>query len=336
MSITPTDPAAVARLAAHDAAQGDDYLGHVVWPAFTKTNIPYQDAAQAFADAGLAGFIPKASSKPDAFRIATKALEHTVKHDDGTRSQIRLRELADRPDEVIRRVVVEHVDAKGGRLFYGQTWELRFRKDAGVLSLSPVNVDDRGSVSPRDRWADPKVSDDYISTVHQEYVLATTTHNREALSRACGNVLDAASAVPVRPGGIVYYVPWEHRDKVASLKYLATRLEGVSINGVVIPNTDNERGMVLSGVTDKTMTDANEIIRDIRKAQDDGKPIGPRAAATMMTKYSGIKARLQEYRQVLGDHLEDATSQLEMLSKLMAQALNQVVDDEEPALAVAV
>lgn len=337
MSIIPADPKGTRVLDAHNTAHAGNYLGEIVWPSLHKTEILQTEVAAVFAAANLGQYAPKLSSPPDVFRrVCRDLLQTTIHHDDDTVTKLINKEIGDNPLEIARRVVCEHLDSAGGRLSYEQTWDLRFTKATGDLQMYPVTVEADGTVRSRDRHANPAVGDEYLEQVKGAIQRALVSIDRDGLARAVTKVLDDAKAVSVRHGGIVYYVPAEHRDMVAGLKYVASKLEGITMNGCAIPNTPDQVAMVAEGISDRTTSEATALIRELRDAKSgQAGPIGSRRVKTLVAEHRNMKSRLKHYKELLHDELSDATTQVEVLSNLMASVLDMpyLLEDDSTAAA---
>lgn len=325
------DATALATLAAHNDAVAGTYIGEAIWPSFFKAQIPHTVVKQAFADANLDTYTPKLSSPPDVFhRVCRMELKQTIHLEDGTRVRISTVKIADTSLEVARRVVVEHLDPKGGRLWHGQSWDLRFAKGSFKLDMFPITVDVNGTVSSRDRHADPAPGDDMLSGIPDAYAAAVSCVDNDALARACTNALDDAKAVPLRPGGIVYYVPFEYRHVVDGLKEIAGKLEGMAVGGVAVTDSAEQRSAITAGATERTVAEASRLITELREAKA-GKTIGTRRMRTLVAEHRTIKERLARYQELLANNLDTADTQVEILSRLLASVLDKPAADEASA-----
>lgn len=311
------NPGAIATIAQANEAQ-TSYLGEVLWLSAVKTDVPHATVVQAFADAGLSDWCPKLSAPSDVFRRVMARLKKTIHHEDGTRSRITTVQVGDNTNEVQRRVVVEHLDSAGARLSHDQTWDLRYEKLNKRLAMYPVYLAADGTVTSRDRYADPKVGDEYLATVQDDVNNGMTCIDQDGLQRAITKAIKDADGVPVRRNGGVYYVPWEKRHIVAGLKAVATSLEGIEVAGVAVPNDSEQRATVTNAIDTRTRMEAASLITELREAKTGETPIGQRRLATLATDHRKIKERLVKYQEILRDDLAQASHEVEVLSKLVA------------------
>lgn len=301
-------------------------LGRIIWSSVRKTSVPVDVVKAAFTRHALERFAPPLSSPADVFRRVVKNVQTTIDHEDGTRTKVWAREIKSHPDEVVKRIVCEQMDSNGARLSYKQSWDLRYNKKLGKLDLYPINADEAGNMTSRDRHADPHTGDEHMLEIRRDFNESLTRIDQDGLRRALTNALDASDSICVRDTGGVYFVPQNKSDVVDGLIAISKELPGMQVMAVPMPDEPEHVDDMIGGITAATLSDADKLITDFQERKRAG-TLTSRRLATMGAEHRKLKARLGNFQSLLRDNLTDATTRVEVLDGLLVSVLDLPVTD---------
>lgn len=323
-----TDTHEGARIVEHWVTDqdGKDYLGRVAWASQTKALIPVEEATAILDRHGLKGHAPKIPSEPDVFRRVTRGANQTIERDDGTRWKIMSRDVATNPNEVVRRMVVEQLDAAGQRLSYDQTWDLRYDKDQRRLNLFPISVEADGTVRTRNRFDDPHETDDLIAGIKAEFAANVGAADADALRSVITSVFHSNMAVALRATGGVVFIPRSHCAALEGLEKAALELPGMEVTSIPLPAEPGKPEMLTNAIVGSVVAEADRLIAEMKSAQA-GESIGVRRQGTIAKEFRHVKAQLAAYKDLLATDMSGADLRLDVASGLMAQVLTIPVTD---------
>jgi hypothetical protein len=303
-----------------------DSFGRIVWSSVQTppAPIPLADVKAVLDSVALGDFCPAPRAPADVFRTTSTDLFKTPREvsEDGTTVKITLKDVTTNPNEIVRRVVVEHRDGGQQRLYFGQTWDIRFNKEFHKIDLYPINADADGVISSRDRLVDPRPGDDLVTEIRAAFTASLHAVHPGGLRDLIQNVLGKAQAVSVRNGGGVYFVPQPNTSFVLALQAAAKLIPGMSVESVIMPNEPDRVEDLGLHLANATATAADELIRKMGEAKrDNGGKIRPSTVASFASQHRAIKDRIATYSELLQDDLADARSRTELLDGLLAGIL---------------
>lgn len=310
----------------NDARAEADAIGRVAWSSVQAppAPIPLSDVKAVLDSVALGDFCPPPRAPADVFRTTSTDLFKTPREvsEDGTTVKITLKDVTTNPNEIVRRVVVEHRDGSAQRLYFGQTWDIRFNKEFHTISLYPINADADGVISSRDRQADPRPGDDLVTEIRAAFAANLHAVHPGGLRDLIQNVLAKAQAVSVRNGGGVYFIPQPNTSYLLALQAAAKLIPGMSVESVVMPNDPERVEDLGQHLANATATAADELIRKMGEAKrDSGGNLRASTITSFAAQHRAIKDRIATYSDLLQDDLADARSRTELLDGLLASIL---------------
>lgn len=323
MNTATVTPARFTVAGYNDTVATHPAIGQLVWFSVNDVHVKQTVLAAELAAHGLGHYAPNMRAASDVFRTVTKDLQRTITHDDGTKSKVMIRDVTANRDQVVRRLVVEHVDGAGQRLSYRQTWELLFEKLVGTVKVRPIQ-ELGGDVFTRNRYIDPDLTDDFAPLVLDEFRRLSDSINADGVRSLIKRTLDGSHAVSVRPTGGVFFVPQAHVANVEALIKATRFIDGTQVIALTITAQDaGTNDMLASAVTDETLTDADDMIAEFGDALFAGKPVSKRRLNTMHEKFEHLRDRLTAYKDLVRDDLSTADAALLLLESQLLEAMRR-------------
>lgn len=294
------------------AAQADKpSLGNICWYSVHEGVVPHAQLKAQFDAYGLGRYAPSLSSEADQFRKVTTAAKTDITLPDGRVAKVMIRPVKGDKEKILRRVVVETVDAAGETLDYEEVWDLEFRQQTRQFIVSPLS------------WDRNPVADPLIPAIQQGYADAVLHGhvNAEGIRSAMKSVIDDHNGILIRPTGGVYFMPRQDLATLDALEQLAAGLERVSLMSVPMPDDQAKRDTVVEGLTDTTVTRADKLSEKLAKMLAPEGEITERTLASVNTSYKGLRKQLGEYEELLGHTIGAVGVRLDMLDQQMQAAM---------------
>ena len=306
-----------------------DKIGSVVMISGRQTLIPLDQIHADLTAEGLGHLAPKPTAVSDLWRKATSAAARKGVEIGGKRLNILIRKLKDDETEIIRSVVLETVDEAGKVLAYEESAHIVFNKETEKMRVK--RLVDVGGVADdviqelRDSFdARLRGGDVMVDQRKKRVSVPGYTKDQDDLRSLITDVVKGLSAVPLRETGGVYFVPKAHADKLAAIERVAAKWQGAQCHSLPLIEDDptdpnKQKGLVAGGVTASVVVDVDALLADIRETRNkaNGGKLPDRKAATFVRKSKEIRARIQEYQELLEDGLEDASDRLRVLEATM-------------------
>ncbi|KAA9379668.1 hypothetical protein F5972_08425 [Microbispora cellulosiformans] len=315
----------LAGLNAFTAAMADaPHLGHILWYSVFEPQAPVsRDQLELwFRQLGLdETFLPPAIRQIDAFeqitgprgvhasyRLAHAHGEAPVtttrrrnRRDDDSRTlgvTLMIRHVSREDNKLVRNLVREVRDENASELEYDpRLATIEFWRDpaqtgvpgAGVLNIEPNET----AIALLCESEQAKVRA-VLDEVRETYAQACRYYTTDRLRAVVRTYVEGLSAVKVRPSGGVYFVHRYHDGAIDALKGLVDRLGGDSeLVRVPLPDTAEQRDMVVRAITTKAKEDLQKLAADIATANRDG------ATEAHM---QGLVKRFQELQKQADEH----------------------------------
>lgn len=289
-------------------------IGSVVMISARQALIPHSRIRDDLEAAGLGDLVPKKTAVSDQWRKATSSAARKGVQIGDKRINILIRKVKDDPKEIIRSVVIETVDAKGKVLHFEESAHVIFYKETETMRVKRL-VDVGG------------VADDVIQDLRDAFA-ARMAHggckDQDDIRTLLTDGVKSLSGVPIRDTGGVFFVPPAGSDKLARLEQVARAWTGAECHSLPLIEDDPEvphkqRGLVQAGVTASVITEVDGLLAEFREHRDN---LSSRRQASIVRRHQEIKARVEEYRALLEDNLEDAVTRLNLLALTMPKVID--------------
>lgn len=289
-------------------------LGRLAWFSVEETTLAHTELLRHIDDVGLGRrFAPKPPADVDVFRrVTTAAKAKRVPNSDGTYSNFLVRDVSTEKTEVLRRLVIETVDAKGHRLSYDEAYDLIFDKETGRVWTVPLT-------------GQATVADDLVRNVQSDYLAQRGTVNADTLRTLTNRVFTAAHATSVRPTGAMYFTPISETPLVDALEALAERIPKMTVHTMdLVDYADAKQAkMVRSAVVDSAVAELDEMMAKGKDLLAEG-AITAKRAAVLMSRGKELRAKAVAYSQVLDDNLTAMQFRLDLFDTQMLTIMSKV------------
>jgi hypothetical protein len=287
-------------------------LGRIAWFSVFDTTLPHTDLLAAMRSAGVdISFAPKVPADVDVFRrVTTAAQSKRHQNGDGTYSNVLVRDVAADDHKVLRRLVVETVDAKGQRLNYTEAYDLVYDKSNSRMFTTRLT-------------AESTIADSLVSGIVANYVARRGTINAEALRNLIGKVFTAAHSTGLRPTGAVYFTPAATAHLVEGLARLADLIPTMTVHTLPLVDEDGRQAeMVRGAVIDESVVELDAMLAEGKDMLSAGAT--PRRAAQLLARGKQMRAKAVAYSELLDDNLATMAARLELFDAQMVALMSAV------------
>jgi len=326
MTMTDNPITSRASLADHfggaPAGPSTDYLGRIVFVSVFEGNTDLDKVTQVLADLDLAGFAPKRTAKSDIFRKVTNEANRRTQIDlnDGKYAKVMVRKVSDDEKEILRRLVIEVVDAKGKQLSYESAFDLAFDRDhtAKAEKRTPApRFKVRDLFAPLDPAA-AEAARNVAYELRSEYTKRDGTVDAAALRATVNKALGGASAISVRKTGGAFFVPEANAEATDKLKALSVLIPQVDIWVLPLIDTPEQRAKIEAALNDDVAAEVAKIEAEMAEMVAEGN-VSKRRMATLLAEHAEVTARADEYRGVLSKELSTLKDRMTMLGHQVVQ-----------------
>lgn len=284
-------------------------LGYLIWYSVSDVRVSHDDVVRALVGAGIDTNLPLPPKDADVFRrVCTKSERKRVPTiDDGIYENYLVRDLNADTDKVYRRVVGEKVDAKGKRLGYEQLYDITFDKKTSNISfrkLGPANT----------------IAEEVVQAVKQNFALERGTLNSYAVREWIRHFVLSLSATQVRPGGGVYFVSEDHKEKVLALETFCSQIHGnVEFHYLPLIDDKKQREMLQRAYEAETSDEIDKLLVEITEIKAKGRRITQSRYEDFLKKYHDLTERTTEYGELLEEKLSSTHSRLDVFMRSMLE-----------------
>lgn len=286
-------------------------LGRIAWFSVFDTTIAHSDLRLHMRTAGIDDSLaPKAPADVDVFRrVTTAAQSKRNENPDGTYSNVLVRDVANDDFKLLRRLVIETVDAAGHRLSYLEAYDIAFDKLTNLMVVNRIS-------------SEQTVADQIVADTLDNYNLRRGTVNAEAIRTLIGRVFDAAKATGLRPTGAVYFTPIAETRYVEALECLADLLPTMTVHSLPLVDEDGRQAeMVRDAVVDESVVELDAMLAE-GKAMLSG-AVSARRAATMLARGKQLRSKAVAYSELLDDNLSTMHARLELFDAQMMALISE-------------
>lgn len=318
----------------------DALLGNLVWFTISNADVPFNQIHNDLAKYQLADHGLRKRIRPvDAFKKATQIVKHNFgKTEEGVNSALLVRQVGQDSDLSYRHVMLERAIYKAGRkrrLDYEPVGEIVLARgsinaqgeyEGYGLKVSRLERPDIDFSTEEEEWLSEKMAE-VEPTFHHKM-----THlDSHAIRTFVREYLYALNAILAKENGGVYFVPQAHSDELRRLRSWVESI-GSSMDLTPLVNFDESRDMLVGSFTEDAMREVQQASSEITKIlSDPNRSIRETTYDQYADQASDLIKKLSDYRNLLGDKLEDAADTLTMF-KLQILQLTERIDGNTKAM----
>lgn len=338
---------------AQQIASGGAILGYVVLYSVCVGEVTPQQAEQWFAELGLdKSLLPPALRPIDAFEKITgpdgvqdsySVADPTAVRQRGERRRraagqdgqiatLMVRPVRTDDKQLVRHVVREVRDQGQKALKYdNHIAEVIFHRDGSAPGGGRLQViADNAAIGALPGGEQTRIRD-MLTELGDAFRWHCTYLGPDRLRAIVRKYIETMGAVKIRQGGGVYFVRHEHTATLQALTQFVSRVgEGSHFVEIPLPDQAEMRDMVIAAFTTKARDEANKLAIDIATAKRKGDAA---AAGELHRRFARLKKSAGEYRNLLSNSLDEASSALDLVQLQLASLLAQSAgaDDDSDA-----
>jgi len=277
-----------------------DHLGDMVWWTLSDASLDRTSLVAKWTGSGLsADLLPEPPTAEKALRLAVRSSQVG-------QAEFLVRLAHDGDGELIYAVVREE-NLGGGILAHKQEARVELKKAArAIVSDVPAHT--------------------LVRAIEDAFTQFLDTHTADDMRRTLVKTLRTLSAVTLREGGGVYWVPRTHAETVRRLERAVSQLGQSTFHVVPVHQTDDGAktlGVVARGSLETELTALREELEAFKAQPPDRRSTLQRR----LEAFSELRSRAQLYRDILNVQVED----LEQHLTSMAASVEQMLAAQEAA-----
>ncbi len=282
---------------------GVPVLGNILFYSVEEiTRISHADMVERLELHGLGNFIPGVPRDDDTFlRVTSKiARKREPIGTTGEYENILVRKVRHEKGSIVKHIVAERVDAQNKRLSFDPVVELEFHPIGGDFTVTFLGDFPHARAMNLAREAQTSFGF-WKGMLHSDSV-------RNVISR----VIHSTHALSVRPTGGVFFVLDSHTPAVEAVLGAVRGLAGVNITPIPLIDGSDQREMLRAAYQEETVGEVIKITTEMN-ALLQGEPVTPGVANAFVERISGVKAKVAEYEELLGNSLGAAEIHLQAM-----------------------
>ena len=285
----------------------DPAYGRVVFYTCADVAYDHDTVTSELRALGLDSYAPRRPADVDVFRrVSTGAAVSRVPVGDHY-ANVLVRDVTNEAadDAVLRKVVVELVDAGNEQLDYIEAYDLRFFKDGGRLQHIPL-------------FDLPSPADDVVSNIRQTYLAKRGTINGDAVRGLLKRAIRENHGIGIRPSGGVFFVPEAHADVVDRLHaWSRQHSEHIALFSFpLVKQRDGSGQDLLAGAfTSEAVDEAEKLLGELMAGG-----VSERRLTAITGEYTALSKRLSTYQGILEDRLDGVSTKVDMISMALGAA----------------
>jgi uncharacterized protein DUF6744 len=271
-----------------------EHLGDMVWWTLSDASLDRTSLVAKWTGAGLsADLLPEPPTAEKALRLAVRSSQVGQ-----TEYLVRLAKDAD--GELIYAVVREE-NLGGGKLEHNQEAQVELKKAArAIVSDVPGHT--------------------LVRAIDESFHQLLDTHTSDDVRRTLVRTLHTLSAVTLREGGGVYWVPRTHAETVRRLEQAVGQL-GKSVFYVVPVHQTDDGTKTLGVVARGSLETELAALREELEAFKAQPPDRPSTLQRRLEAFEELRSRAQLYQDILHIQKEDLEQQLTSMAASVEQML---------------
>lgn len=289
------------------------WLGQLTWFGVTETTVRHADLAARLEARGLQDFTPSAPRDDDVFRRTWFNGQRRRHETDNPEifENVLLREVGRKDGVVVKRIVIENVDTSGHKLGYREAVDIRF----DVAKPDEILVKHLGDLADLRAW-------ELAETLAAEYRSARGCVDARAVREIIRQVLAACMAIPVRPGGGVYFTPMDRIALLDSLEAVVEELPDCMVHSLPLVDDNRQRVMLRRAVEAETVDEIDRMVEEIADIVKSGKKVTVKQWSAFAGRHRKVASRTTEYSSLLEETLEQTDDRLRILAMEMANLMS--------------
>lgn len=277
-------------------ADGEEHLGDLIWWTLADVRIDREQLVALWTEAGLeASLLPEEPSAERALKLAAREAQL------GQRNRL-VRLGKEDAAEIVFAVVREDRDVEGN-LSFAQEARVILDRQHGRLSAEPLDHD-------------------LALSIQTSFELLRTTHTSDDVRRSIVRSLRAWSAVTLRDGGGVYWVPATFASRLRQLQQAIGRVGASRVHLLPVHRSvDAEQtlGELARGSIEAELTALKAEISAFLESPPDR----PSTLVRRFDVLETLRARGALYKSVLAIEVEDLDRQLDDLAATVEHLLGE-------------
>lgn len=289
-------------------------LGHLFCCSISDTLIKRSELESLFIQIGIPlDFMPNYIKNHDAFRRASTAIERKrVEAGNGQYVNLLVREVKSSNKEVVRHIVLEHVDSGNVRLNYdGEAARLHLDKVTGYVQTSTYT-------------SAPSVVK-AIQEFHELYDLYSESYDGTYIRRLVSDILQTMAPQSIRKSGGVYIVPIQFKESLDKLVQLILSFRTDSgertSQAYKIPLIDTRENRDM--IRERVALTAEEVISRMTTALRSNS-LTKQEIDMMLSDAKLTIGAVKEYEKALEESMMDFSTKIEILQAQMMAALEKL------------
>lgn len=263
--------------AAAAAVPEEALLGNLVWYTISDVDINYENARQELSSRGLDTSMLKPIRPVDAYRLATKELEHSFPLRDGVKLNIMVRSVGHDPDTAYRQVVCERVSTKPGerrRLIYDPSAEVIYHrgrrdKDNQVVGDSIEVIHRMPPTLEKDMSPEQQAwLKEQLETLPGRFRHLKTHLGSHKVRNFVRGYLGSLGAIAVRESGGVYFVGQSRKDELSKLGDWIHSIHS-SFHSTPLLDLVNQREMLARAFEEEAIKEVEQLTKQIDEILED-------------------------------------------------------------------
>lgn len=297
--------------------KGDDpFLGRLCWYSITDVCVPHGDVIQALAKANIFQNLPREPLDDDVFRRVSSNASLLNKKvgtvDPETFYKYRLTEVGRDKDEIVRRLVRDHVQFKGRKLDTVQIGDVTYKRATGDISGTFLHT------------ADP-VFPELVTELQTEFQKWRGHLNSYAIREWIREYLQDLGATSVRPRGGLYFVKEALADRVVGLEKLVSVMPGsCEFHTLPLIDEDKQRDMLRKAFEAETIGAIDDMLVEMAEIMEDDKMITPNRSDQFKRRYLDLMGKTSDYQTLLETAMNETNSRLEIAQKALLRLSTKV------------
>lgn len=319
--------------AAAAAVPEEALLGSLVWYTISDVDINYEDAHQELKTRGLDTSMLRSIRPVDAYRLATKELEHSFPARDGVKLNIMVRSVGHDPDTAYRQIVCERVSTKAGerrRLIYDPSADLiyhRGQRDAEnkvcgdkveVIHRMPPTL--AKEMTPEQQtWLTER-----LDALPERFRHLKTHLGSHKVRNFVRGYLGTLGAVAVRESGGVYFIP---QTRNADLERLGDWIHsiGSAFHGTPLLDLMNQREMLAQAFEEEAIKEVEQLTKQIDEILDDAnRRVRESTFDDYALRAAELTAKAKDYADMLDIRSEIAHKHIDKFKKKAIELVDRI------------
>lgn len=282
---------------------GVPVLGNILFYSVVEaTRISHEDFTTRLKAADLGEFVPNVPRDDNTFLRVTSKIARNRDPIDGTDEfeNILVRKVAHEKGSIVKHVVAERVDSGNRRLSHQAVVELEYHPTGSEFTVTALGEHEHARAMGLAREAQTNFN--YWKGMLHSDTVRNVVHS----------VIQSTHALTVRPTGGVFFVLDTHTPTIDSLLQAIAGLPGVTVSPIPLIDGSDQREMLRAAYQEETVGEVIKITTEMNELLK-GDPVTPGVANAFIDRITGVKSKVAEYEELLGNSLGAAEIHLQAM-----------------------